>query len=60
MDIAVDLDGVVWEVMEVFLELYNKIYKENVKYEKWFEVVVILNQITKSDYKFNNLININN
>ena len=34
MDIAVDLDGYVWEVMEVFLELYNKIYKENVKYEK--------------------------
>ena len=23
MDIAVDLDGVVWDLMEVFLELYN-------------------------------------
>jgi len=23
MDIAVDLDGVVWDLMEVFLELYS-------------------------------------
>lgn len=29
----VDLDGVVWDIMGVFVDIYNKLYKENVKYE---------------------------
>ena len=29
MDIAVDLDGVVRDLMEVFLELYNFLYSGN-------------------------------
>jgi len=33
MKIAVDLDGVVWDIMRVFLKIYNRIYSENVKYE---------------------------
>ena len=34
MDIAVDLDGVVWDIMGVFLELYNKRFRTNIKIEK--------------------------
>ncbi len=33
MDIVVDLDGVVRDIMGVFLELNNKIYKEHVKFK---------------------------
>ena len=29
----VDLDGVVWDIMYVFVDIYNKMYNENVKYE---------------------------
>lgn len=39
MKIAVDLDGVVWNIMGVFLELYNKKYNKNIKYEdviQWY------------------------
>lgn len=31
MNIAVDLDGVVWDIMGVFLELYNEKFKKNIK-----------------------------
>jgi len=33
LKIAVDLDGVVWDIMRVFVRIYNRIYSENVKYE---------------------------
>lgn len=36
--IAVDLDDVTWEIMDLFIPLYNKIYNENIKIEdinKW-------------------------
>lgn len=33
LKIAVDLDGVVWDIMRVFIDIYNRLYKENVKYE---------------------------
>jgi len=33
LKIAVDLDGVVWDIMHVFVDIYNRLYKENVKYE---------------------------
>jgi len=33
LKIMVDLDGVVWDIMGVFVDIYNKLYKENVKYE---------------------------
>ena len=40
MKIAVDLDGVVWDIMGVFVEIYNKEFNEDVKYEDindwWF------------------------
>ncbi len=28
----VDLDGVVWDIMGVFINIYNKIYKEKIRY----------------------------
>ena len=31
MDIAVDLDGVVWDIMTVFLEIYNEDYGKDIK-----------------------------
>lgn len=34
MDIAVDLDGVIWDIMGVFLELYNKKFGTNIKIEE--------------------------
>jgi len=39
MKIAVDLDAVIWDIMGVFLELYNNMYRVDVKYEEvdeWF------------------------
>lgn len=33
LDVEVDLDGVVWDIMNTFVEIYNEIYNENVKYE---------------------------
>lgn len=33
LKIALDLDGVVWDIMSVFVDVYNKLYNENVKYE---------------------------
>ena len=33
LKIMVDLDGVIWDIMRVFLRIYNRIYNENVKYE---------------------------
>lgn len=33
LKIMVDLDGVIWDIMRVFLRIYNRIYTENVKYE---------------------------
>lgn len=32
MDIAVDIDGVIWDIMEVFLELYNRIYRTDIQF----------------------------
>ena len=34
MDIAVDLDGVVWDIMIVFLEIYNEKFGTNIKIEE--------------------------
>lgn len=31
MDIAVDLDGVVWDIMTIFLEIYNEDYNKDIK-----------------------------
>lgn len=40
MKIAVDLDGVVWDIMGVFVEIYNEMFNKDVKYEDiddwWF------------------------
>jgi len=40
MKIMLDLDGVIWDIMGVFVEIHNKIYNRNVKYEDidgwWF------------------------
>ena len=33
LKIAVDLDGVIWDIMGVFTDIYNRLYKENVKPE---------------------------
>ena len=33
LKIAVDLDGVIWDIMGIFVDIYNRLYKENVKYE---------------------------
>jgi len=33
LKIMVDLDGVVWDIMYVFVDIYNKMYNENVKYD---------------------------
>jgi len=33
LKIMVDLDGVIWDIMGVFVDIYNKLYNENVKYE---------------------------
>jgi len=33
LKIAVDLDGVVWDIMGVFIDIYNSLFKENVKYK---------------------------
>ena len=33
LKIAVDLHGVIWEIMGVFTDIYNRLYKENVKPE---------------------------
>jgi len=33
MKISVDLDGVVWDIMRVFVDIYNSLYLEEVKYE---------------------------
>lgn len=30
LKIAVDLDGVVWDIMDVFIDIYNRLYKEDV------------------------------
>lgn len=30
LKIAVDLDGVVWDIMGVFIDIYNRLYKEDV------------------------------
>jgi 5'(3')-deoxyribonucleotidase len=32
MKIAIDLDGVVWDLMTIFIKTYNKLYNENVKF----------------------------
>lgn len=37
MKIAVDIDGVIWDIMGVFLELYNEKYKENIKFNDVIE-----------------------
>ncbi len=40
MDIAVDLDGVVWDLTSIFLDIYNEDYNENLIFEectKWFQ-----------------------
>jgi len=34
MNIAVDIDGVVWDIMGVFLEIYNERFKTNIKIEE--------------------------
>ena len=34
MNIAVDLDGVIWDIMGVFLELYNEKFETNIKVEE--------------------------
>ena len=31
--IAVDLDGVVWDIMHIFVEIHNEIYNTDIKYE---------------------------
>jgi len=40
MKIFCDLDGVVWDIMGIFVEIYNEQFNENVKYEDidswWF------------------------
>jgi len=39
MNIACDLDGVIWDIMGVFLELYNEKFKKNIKYsdiQTWY------------------------
>jgi len=39
MEIAVDLDGVVWDIMRIFIDIYNEDYDENEVFEnvtKWF------------------------
>ena len=40
LKIGVDLDGVVWDIMGIFVEIHNKIYNRGVKYEDvndwWF------------------------
>jgi len=40
MKIMLDLDGVVWDIMGIFVEIYNEKFNENVKYEDingwWF------------------------
>ena len=40
MKIMLDLDGVVWDIMHIFVEIYNEQFNENVKYEDisgwWF------------------------
>lgn len=33
LKIAVDLDGVVWDIMGVFIDIYNSLFKKNVKWE---------------------------
>jgi len=33
LKIAVDLDGVVWDIMGVFVDIYNRLYKEDNKVE---------------------------
>ena len=33
LKIAVDLDGVVWDIMNVFVDIYNRLYKEDNKVE---------------------------
>ena len=33
LKIFCDIDGVIWDIMGVFIEIYNRIYKENIKYE---------------------------
>jgi len=33
MKIILDLDGVVWDIMHVFVDIYNSLFKENVKYK---------------------------
>lgn len=33
LKIAVDIDGVIWDIMGAFTDIYNKLYNENVKYE---------------------------
>jgi len=38
LKIAVDLDGVVWDIMGTFVEIYNEMYNENLKstdVDKW-------------------------
>ena len=43
MDIVVDLDGVVRDIMGVFLELNNKIYKRLCKiYPSWKTIRVLI------------------
>lgn len=34
LNIAVDLDGVIWDIMGIFLEIYNKKFKTNIKIEE--------------------------
>lgn len=39
LKIMVDIDGVIWDIMSTFVEIYNKLYGENVKYEdidQWY------------------------
>ena len=40
LKIMIDLDGVIWDIMGVFVEIHNDIYNSNVKYEDidgwWF------------------------
>lgn len=39
LKIMVDIDGVIWDIMHIFVEIYNKLYEENVKYEdidQWY------------------------
>jgi len=40
MDIAVDLDGVIWCITRIFIDIYNEDYNENEVFEettKWFQ-----------------------